>query len=70
MRREKIKNTQGFLVRNPAIDAALQIQMGIELQRLFAGTVRQPVPARLASLLDRLKLADRRDDAEPGPSRS
>ena len=64
MRREKIKNTQGFLVRNPAIDAELQIQMGIQLQRLFAETVRQPVPARVARLLDRLKLADRRDDAD------
>jgi hypothetical protein len=70
MRREKIKYTQGFFVRNPAIAMEMQTQMGIRLQRLFAETVRQPVPARLTRLLDRLKLADRLDGAGPDSSKS
>ena len=49
-----MKNAQVFPPKKPAINAETQSHLGTQLQRLFAETVKQPIPARFAELLDRL----------------
>ncbi|MDI4642889.1 hypothetical protein K9U39_18445 [Rhodoblastus acidophilus] len=52
------------------MDAALQAHLGAQLRQLFAETANQPIPRRLAALLDRLEAGDAGASAPQDPRSS
>jgi Anti-sigma factor NepR len=51
----------------PPMDVALQAHLGAQLRQLFAETANQPIPRRLAALLDRLEASDAAASAPQDP---
>jgi hypothetical protein len=64
IRREKMENSYRFPPKKPPINADLQLHLGVQLQRLFAETAHQPIPARFSDLLDQLQFGGNPDRAE------
>jgi hypothetical protein len=50
-----MENSSRFPPKKAPVNADLQFHLGVQLQRLFAETAHQPIPARFTDLLDRLQ---------------